>query len=336
MRVPATVMTRDDGTPWITFPPPAGSRVAIIVPTKNRGDLLRLCIESIEATVPNHMARIVVVDHESTDADTLRYLETIRRRHCVVPFAGTFNFSKIINHGVATACQEGCFSHYLLLNNDVEALEPGWLERMVGLASRKEVGVVGALLVYPDRVVKHACVVVGLHYAADNRGKGWRAFDAEGRRLLGPERRLISVQDQAAVTGACMLLRAAVYEQLGGMDERFAVGFGDVDLCLRARALGYKVLLDAHSILVHHESATRGQAMGDPHPCDTLKFRLRYAREIQTWDAFTNPNQSRLHGNAPSSSARSRWNAAMHTVEVTLPSIVVDEQALPSSRRRAA
>lgn len=264
----------------VIYPCPPWSRVAIIIPTRDRLDLLRRCLESLEATVPDSLADIWVVDHDSQQPKTLAYLQGLAGRHRVISYNGPFNFSALNNQAVARAARTGSYSHYLLLNNDTEGLAAGWLERMVGLASRSDVGIVGALLLYPDGRVQHAGMIVGLHYSACNRGRGQPAD--------GPWSR-----SQAAVTGACMLIRADVHARLGGLDERFTVGFGDVDLCLRTQAAGYKVLLDPGAILLHHESATRSITVADPHPHDTRLFRQLHRRCILAWDPYSSPRFSR-------------------------------------------
>ncbi|MBL8793777.1 MAG: glycosyltransferase family 2 protein [Planctomycetia bacterium] len=248
-------------------------QVGIIIPTRNHGDLLRRCIESLEATLRPSQASILVLDHESDEPATVAYLSELRQRWPVLPYRGTFNFSAMMNAGADHL--RHC-DYYLFLNNDTEALEAGWLDHMVGLAQREDVGVVGAVLLYPDRTVQHAGVVVGFRLAAEHLPKGTPTFGQDGSRLAGPSRALLATRDQSAVTGACLLMRSEVFRALGGFDERLAVGFGDTDLCLRARAAGYKVLLDAQAVLLHHESATRPTHMPDPHPTDTRLFRARY------------------------------------------------------------
>jgi GT2 family glycosyltransferase len=279
-----------DGCRTLQLPLAEETRVAIIIPTRDRVDLLRKCLESLQATLPDGLADVYVIDHESREPRTHAYLAEQRMAQ-VLRHSGPFNFSAINNAAIARASRRRPYSHFLLLNNDTQALFPGWLEHMAGLACRPEVGVVGAVLAYPGGAVQHAGVVVGQHFGADNRGMGEPLFE-------GGRRRWLAVTDQAAVTAACMLVRADTWEALGGFDEGFAVGFGDVDFCLRARQSGWKTLLDGQSLLIHHESQTRGKGQSDPHPLDTLRFRQRWAEVIQAWDDWSSPLMSRHHPGA--------------------------------------
>ena len=183
------------------YPLQHGSRVAIIIPTKNHGDLVRQCIDSIHTTTNAAIYDIVVIDHESDDPETIAYLESIRPQVQVLRYAGPFNFSSINNWAVAQL--GGQHTHYLFCNNDIEALEPGWLERMLELAEQPDIGIVGAQLLYPDRTsIQHAGVCVGAFGIAEHYGKFLR---------LPPDRidisymgRLIVTHEVAAVTAACL------------------------------------------------------------------------------------------------------------------------------------
>jgi len=269
----------------IRFPVTAGARVAILIPTKNQAKLLRDCVESVERTTPRDLADIVVIDHESDDPDTLAYLAELRPRHRVVRATGPFNFSAINNGAVARV--RGPYSHYLFLNNDTAAPEPGWLEHMLGLGCRPDVGVVGATLIYPDNTIQHAGIVVGLLGGADNAFRGRPFSRNHFDREPGENGDLICTRDFSAVTAACLLVRAEAFDAVSGFDEALAVGFNDVDLCLRIRANGWKVLRDAHAVLFHFESQSRGTA--DQHPADTALFRAWYAELLRVGDPYTSP-----------------------------------------------
>ena len=292
-------------------------RIAIIVPTKNRGDLLQRCIETIEKTVPADLATIHVVDHESDDPDTLAYLETLRNRHQVLPYVGRFNFSRINNHAVSR-CGPG-YTHYLFLNNDVEAVDAGWLEHMASLGQRDDVGIVGAVLLYPDHTVQHAGTMIGLHFGADHAHQSVSAYGADGRRVGGPDLCLLATRDVSAVTGACMLVSADAFHEVGGFDVNLAVGFGDTDLCLRVGARGYKVLLDTGAVLTHLGSATRGKRRDDPHPDDTQFLRARYLQMILAGDPFSSPFASRHAPEHLNPNARCRETVTPRVVPVVLP-----------------
>lgn len=263
-------------------------KVAIIIPTKNHGELVRQCIDSIRATVKRVVYDIVVVDHESTDPATLDYLSSIAEDVSVIHHAGPFNFSTINNAAVRQLCRD--YTHYLFCNNDIEAIRPGWLERMLELGERQDIGIVGAQLLYPDReTIQHAGVCVGAFGAAEHFGKFIRMGDVP--RYLGFSEILRSNHEVSAVTAACLLIRREAYDAVAGFDEAFAVGFGDVDLCLKVGQSGYRIIQCAHAELLHHESFTRGKSQGvDPHPEDSALFRSRWARFLQEGDPYFNPS----------------------------------------------
>ena len=272
----------------VRYPLPADARVAIIVPTKNHGELLRQCIDSLRATIGRVAYDIVVVDHESDEPATLDYLASLARRATVLRYQGPFNFGAINNWAVAQLPPG--HTHYLLCNNDVEAYEPGWLERMLELAQHGDVGIVGPTLFYPDRkTIQHAGVCIGMFRGAEHYGKFLRwPEDTSGvsRELLGMSREV------AAVTAACMLVRRDAWEEAAGFDESIAVGYGDVDFCLRVLEAGRRVLFCAAARLVHHESFTRGTSEVDSHPEDTAAFRAKWKRLLEAGDPFYSPGLS--------------------------------------------
>jgi glycosyltransferase involved in cell wall biosynthesis len=311
--VPVSFNVRD-----VTFRPPDGVKVAVIIPTKNQVKLLQACLASLEETVRPGTADIVVVDHQSDDAETIQYLAHVRKKHTVLAYQGPFNFSAMMNEAVRHLSTS--YTHYLFLNNDIEALSPGWLEHMLGLGCRNDVGAVGATLVYSDLSIQHAGVIVGLMGAAEHLGKFAPLYEADGRRRAGYNSNLVSNRDTCAVTGACLLFRADVFEELRGFEERLAVGFGDTDICLRALDAGYKVLMDAHAVLIHHESASRGKSSTDPHPEDTRFFIARWHKMLREGDPF----HSRIlsldrHDFALNPRARSLYSARARAVPVVLP-----------------
>ena len=221
--------------------PDDGGEVLIVIPTRNRVDLLKTCIESIERTAKGENFRIVVIDHESTDPKTVRYLAQIAERYTVMPYQGIFNYALMNNLAVRT--HGGRAKYLLFLNNDVEAREHGWIARLRSLAARSEVGAVGPLLLYGDNRVQHAGVLVGFSGAADHAMKFANAYLAKGKRHPGYNCNLTTVRDYSAVTAACMMVRRTVFTKVRGFDERFVVGFNDTDLCLRIGETGYKIPL---------------------------------------------------------------------------------------------
>ena len=264
-------------------------RVAIIIPTKNCSDLVRLCIESIDRTVTEVAYHIVLVDHHSDEVASINYFNSLQPRCTVLRYAGVFNFSAINNW--ATAQLGDGFTHYLYCNNDIEAIKPGWLERMVELAQKPDVGIVGAILLYPDQsVIQHGGVTIGLFDSAEHNGKFMARNLPNGRIFPGYRGALVANHEISAVTGACLLMRKDAFLKVAGYDEKLAVGFGDVDLCLRVRSAGYRVLLCPNAVLVHNESYTRGKSKTDPHPVDSAFFLARWRNFIDSGDPFFNPN----------------------------------------------
>ncbi len=263
-----------------------GGKVAIVIPTKNRHDLVKACIDSIRRTTRPDDVEIVVVDHDSTDPASRAYFSSIANECHVIPYLGPFNFSAINNFAVA---QLGDHIDYVLFcNNDIEAIEPGWLEHMRGIAARPDVGVVGATLLYPDRSIQHAGVIVPLRPLADHAHR-LVPFESGGARNPGYNGSLTALRDYSAVTAACMMMRRALFVDAGGFDRTFEIGFNDTDLCLRVGALGYKILNDPRAVLFHHESATRSQTDQVDHPEDSALLMARWIGPRADGDPFYSP-----------------------------------------------
>jgi GT2 family glycosyltransferase len=275
------------------------SSTLIIIPTKNRFDLLRRAISSILATTSRENVDIMVIDHDSEEKalkDYLRSNDIIQ----TISYSGPFNFAKMNNAAVSVAARH--YKYLVFCNNDIEALEPGWLEHMRGLCARSDVGVVGATLLYPDETIQHSGVVMGLLPLADHAHKFKPYMRTETKRNVGYNYSLIAIREYSAVTAACMMMRREVFDAVGGFDEEFAVGFNDTDLCLRVGTAGYKVLVDPYAVLYHHESATRARTAQIDHPGDAARLRRRWSSLLQSGDPFYSPLLSLQppedHGNA--------------------------------------
>jgi GT2 family glycosyltransferase len=241
-------------------------RTAIIIPTRNRKALLQGCIETIRPAVERTQAEIVVVDNDSSDPDTLSYLTKLENRDAtVLRVPGDFNFSRLNNYAAKAVDAE----ILCLLNNDIKALDDYWLEEMLGRISDVDVGAVGALLVWPSRVVQHGGVVLGPSFAATH------AFNDRIDNDFGYGDLLCVAHECSAVTAACMVTRRRHYLDVGGMDEvRFPVNFNDVDYCLKVRASGKRIVFTPHAKLVHLESASRGLDVRSD-------MKKRFERELQ-------------------------------------------------------
>jgi len=253
--------------------------VSIIIPTKDGLEFLQRCIESIRKKTTYHNYEIVVVDNGSRDLVTVDYLRRMERDgDCrVVVFDQPFNYSRINNLAVTRA--RGTF--LVFLDNDTEVVTPEWLEEMLGHAQRQEVGAVGAKLLFPNNTIQHGGVIVGLGGVAGHAFYGLPATDPGYMGLT------TVVRNCSAVTGACLMMRRSVFEEIGGFDEELDVAFSDVDLCLRIIQKGYYIVWTPHAVLYHHESATRGYC----HPeRNTRYFCNKWRDFLDRGDPWYNPN----------------------------------------------
>ena len=264
--LPSTYRVRYDvaGTPL----------VSILIPTRDRVELLRRCIDSVRERSTYGNYEITVVDNQSTDPETLEYLATFDGP--VVRYPYRFNYPRIMNLGGWTAAGD----QLLFLNNDTEVISADWIEALLEHAQRREVGAVGCRLLYPDDRVQHEGIIV--NYAAGHAGNvdhgGWWGFGSV-------------VRNCTAVTGAVTMMRSSVFAEVGGFDERLRVAWNDVDLCLRVRQAGYRVVYTPYAQLYHHESASRGFV---PHPEDDALFDEKWGpREYR--DPYYNPNLDRSY-----------------------------------------
>lgn len=225
--------------------------VSIIIPTHN-GRLLERCIASLKITDYSNY-EVVIADNLSDDPGVLDYLDHLAHKVVRIgnPENGRFSFSYINNQAVRHASG----AYLLFLNDDTEVLDSGWLRSMVGVLQIPEVGVVGAKLIYPDRRIQHAGVLVG----GGPRGLARHAFRLAGGDWGGYLSYAQVMRNYSAVTAACLLTRRDLFEKLGGFDEaRFAVAYNDVDYCLRVRDHGLRVVYQPDAVLLHHEGLTRG------------------------------------------------------------------------------
>jgi O-antigen biosynthesis protein len=250
----------------VRWPLPAlPPKVSLIIPTRDRVELLRKCVDSIVTHTDYPDFELMVVDNRSSDREALAYLEELsgRDRVRVLRHDAPFNYSEINNWAVRQ-CDGDIVG---LVNNDIEVISTDWLREMASQACRPEIGAVGAMLYYPNDTIQHAGVVLGVHGVAAHLYAGQpKGFPGHGARAL-------VAQELSAVTGACLLVRKCVYEQVGGLDESLRVAFNDIDFCLRVKAAGYRNIWTPFAELYHHESATRGQE-------DTDEKKARFADEV--------------------------------------------------------
>lgn len=263
---------------------------SLLIPTRDRVDLLARCVGSIleKTSYPNY--EIVILDNDSRERETLEYLDAIGAdpRVRVLRWPHPFNYSAINNFGAAHARGELIG----LLNNDIEVISPDWLTEMAGHALRPEIGVVGAMLYYPNDTIQHAGVVLGIG------GVAGHVYVGAPRGYPGHKHRAGLAQTLSAVTAACALVKTSVFRQVGGLDEGLRVAFNDIDLCLRVREAGYRNLWTPFAELYHYESATRGYE-NTPEKVERFKreeafMQLRWKDALNA-DPYYNPNFT-LHG----------------------------------------
>lgn len=268
-------------------PPEDKPLVSIIIPSKDHPEFLRICIESIidKTTYPNY--EIVIVENNSTEQETFDYYSEIGEVFPglirIVYWPAEFNFSKLVNFGVSKARGD----YLLLLNNDTEVITPGWIDRLVGLCSRSDVGVVGSRLYFKDGTIQHAGVCVSGGVAGHlnrNLPKGsWGYFALAD-----------ATQDLSAVTAACAMTKRSVFMDVDGFTEELGVAFNDVDFCLKVRDKGLLVVYTPEVELFHYESLSRGFE-------DDVEKKIRFHREASfmnyKWpeyyvkgDPYMNPN----------------------------------------------
>lgn len=266
--------------------PESQPSVSIIIPTKNSYKILKKCIDSLLEKTTYKSFEIVVVDNQSDETNSLDYLNTIQKdpQITVLKYEKPFNYSAINNFAVQHV-KSGLIA---FLNNDIEVISPDWLNEMVSHALRKNVGAVGAKLLYQNDTLQHCGVIVGLGELAAHSHRFLR------KTTNGYHCRPVLTQNLSAVTAACMVLRKSVFEEVNGFDEKnLPITYGDVDLCLKIRAKGYLIVWTPFAELYHYESASRGLDV-------TPEKKQRYNKErnymLKRWksvienDPYYNPN----------------------------------------------
>ena len=265
-------------------------KISIIIPNKDHVEDLRRCITSIieKSTYDNY--EIIVVENNSETREIFAYYEELANNPAVkiITYKGDFNYSAINNLGVSEASGE----YVLLLNNDIQIITVNWMEELLMYAQRPDVGAVGAKLYYPDKTIQHAGVVIGL---GAHRTAGHVHY-RQKRENLGYMGRLCYAQNMSAVTGACLLVKKALYEEAGGLDESFAVSLNDVDFCLKLRRMGYLNVFTPFAEAYHYESASRGSDMTGEAAAryndESARFREKWKAELEAGDPYYNPNFS--------------------------------------------
>lgn len=286
--------------------------VSIIIPNKDEAETLKKCLASIGKSSYRNF-EIIIVENNS-EPETFQYYKKIapneQQEGGQEVFRGTlaggqkitipvwkkeFNYSALNNFGVSFA--EG--TYFVFLNNDIEIINADWLEEMLGTCQRKEVGIVGAKLYYPDDTVQHAGIVVGIGGSA--RGIGDNMFTGLPKARSGYLHKASLQMDYSAVTAACMMVKREAFEQVNGFEEKLAVAFNDVDFCLKIRAKGLLVVFNPLVQAYHYESKSRGSE-DSPEKVARFQREIEYMRThwisiLKQGDPYYNPNFSSVYNN---------------------------------------
>lgn len=267
--------------------------ISVIIPNKDHTDDLELCLFSMTRKSTYRNYEILIVENNSEKEETFEYYRKLPDRYPkarVLTWEKEFNYSAINNF----AAKEAKGEYLLFLNNDVEILTPDWMEEMIQNCQQENVAAVGAKLYYPDDTIQHAGVVLGLGGIA---GHIMCRASKEDPGYFG---RMISVQEISAVTAACMMVKKSDFDAVGGLDETFQVAFNDIDLCMKFRAAGKKIIFTPYAELYHYESKSRGledtpekQFRFDK---EVKRFQEKWAQQLEMGDPYYSPNLSVTEG----------------------------------------
>lgn len=258
--------------------------ITIMIPTCDHIDDLQKCIQSILHKSTYHNYEILLIENNSKEEQTLAYykqLETMERIR-IITWEGEFNYSAINNFGLSHVKGE----YVVLLNNDIEVIEPDWLQEMLFYACRKEVGAVGAKLYFPDDTIQHAGVILGIRRLAGHANRNLPG------KADGYMHRLKVIQDYSVVTAACLMVSMEKIKECRGFDEQLAVDYNDVDLCMKLRKLGYYNVFTPYARLYHYESKSRGENISpekmEQNGKEFFYFTTKWYQSIVQGDPFYN------------------------------------------------
>lgn len=255
------------GTYKVNYEIKGNPKVSIVIPNKDYASTLKVCLKSIKRLTTYENYEIIVVENNSEEQKTFDYYDEIDGKDKIkvvkYPKKG-FNYSKIINYGVANSDGE----YIIQLNNDTELITPNWIEEMLGFAQREDVGGVGAELFYPDKSIQHAGIIIGIG------GVAGHVFRNIPHGMHGYFSKDAMIQNMSAVTAACIMASRKMYETVGNMDEKFEVAFNDVDFCLKIREQGKLIVYNPYVQFIHYESKSRGFE-------DTLEKQKRFKGEVE-------------------------------------------------------
>lgn len=287
------IPTKYPGMYRTKYPVKQTPKISVIIPNKDHTDDLELCLFSMTRKSTYRNYEILIVENNSEKEETFEYYRKLPDRYPkarVLTWEKEFNYSAINNF----AAKEAKGGYLLFLNNDVEILTPDWMEEMLQNCQQENVAAVGAKLYYPDDTIQHAGVVLGLGGIA---GHIMCRASKEDPGYFG---RMISVQEISAVTAACMMVKKSDFDAVGGLDETFQVAFNDIDLCMKFRAAGKKIIFTPYAELYHYESKSRGledtpekQFRFDK---EVKRFQEKWAQQLEMEDPYYSPNLSVTEG----------------------------------------
>ncbi len=287
--VKGTVSLTDNfGFYSVRYPVEGTPLVSILIPNKDEADTLRSCLTSIFEKTTYENYEIIIIENNSTEAETFAYYKELEKeaRVQVVYWKDGFNYSALNNFGFSFAKGD----YILCLNNDITVITPDWLQLFLGQCQRKEVGIVGARLYYPDDTIQHGGVIVGIG------GVAGALFVGMDRKRLGYLRKERQQQDLSAVTAACMMVDRNAWEAAGGFEEKLAVAFNDIDFCLKVREQGFLVVYEPNVEMYHYESKSRGYEDTKEKQArfagEVAFMQKRWARILKEGDPYYNPNFS--------------------------------------------
>jgi len=256
------------GTYKVEYPIRNNPLVSIIIPFKDKPELLTMCVESIIEKTSYKNFEVIGISNNSEEKSTfdeMKRLGDLDKRIKFYEYNVPFNYSDINNYAIKTYA---IGEHIILLNNDIEIITPKWIEEMLMHSQREEIGAVGAKLYYPDDTIQHAGVIIGIGGVA---GHAHKYFD---KKHTGYFARLNIVQNFSAVTAACLMIKRSIYGEIGGLNERdLKIAFNDVDFCLRVQEKGYRNIFTPYCEAYHHESISRGSE-------NTQKKKVRFRNEV--------------------------------------------------------
>ena len=263
--------------------------MSIIIPFKDMPELLDMCINSILEKSTYKNFEIIGISNNSKEKETFKMMESLTSKDNRVSFYEyniPFNYSAINNHAVQKYAKG---EHILLLNNDIEIISPSWIESMLEFSQREDIGVVGAKLYYPDDTIQHAGVTIGVLTLA---GHNFRHAQRSSPCYMGRES---VVQNISAVTGACLMVKRNIYNEVKGLNQNeLKIAFNDIDFCLRIQNKGYLNLFTPYCEAYHYESISRGEE-DSPEKIKRFNFEVefmqkKYKKLLAQGDIFYNSN----------------------------------------------